>query len=142
MQDVIDVIVTKTVNRISAVKGQGDNPTFDFTVTLTAASGSVVVNPNLIDTFSSGLAMLGVFQSNGKLRPSETLRSPCCGSYQTKMVPGPTCILPLNNQAVQELTLWGVSVSSCLTAAAVNTVTLELLSPAANRHLQWLLTTS
>ncbi|WIA41522.1 hypothetical protein OEZ86_008892 [Tetradesmus obliquus] len=77
--DVIDVIVTKTVNRVSAVIGQGDNPTFDFTVTLTAAAGSVVVNPTVIDSISStGLELLGAVQPSAFCQKT-SLQAFSCG---------------------------------------------------------------
>lgn len=87
LQDVIDVIVTKTVNRVSAVIGQGDNPTFDFTVTLTAAAGSVVVNPTVIDSISStGLELLGAVQPSGE---------PCLTEVQCHAYIMSQCVLQL-----------------------------------------------
>jgi hypothetical protein len=69
MQRIIDVIVTKTVNRNFAVLGQGDQPTFDFTITLTAAAGSQVLSPSVIDSMSpDGLEIQGAVQPAGESR--------------------------------------------------------------------------
>jgi hypothetical protein len=59
--------VTKTVNRVSAVIGQGDQPTFVFTVTLTAAADAVVHNPSLVDAISpAGLEIMGNVAPSGE----------------------------------------------------------------------------
>ncbi|KAF6251455.1 hypothetical protein COO60DRAFT_616969 [Scenedesmus sp. NREL 46B-D3] len=55
-----DVIVAKTVvSSSTAVLGIGDQPTFSFVVRLTAAAGTIVRNPVLLDTMSDGLVFQG-----------------------------------------------------------------------------------
>jgi hypothetical protein len=65
----IDVIVSKrVVGASTATLGSGDLPTFNFEVKLTAAAGTTVPNPTLIDTMSpAGLAIQGTIgASNGE----------------------------------------------------------------------------
>uniref|UniRef100_A0A383WE23 DUF11 domain-containing protein n=1 Tax=Tetradesmus obliquus TaxID=3088 RepID=A0A383WE23_TETOB len=85
-----DVIVTKTVSKASGVMGAGDPPTFDFTVTLTAAPGAAVVNPELVDTMSpSGLEILGDIGSvpNGNCQRS-SLQGFACNWLGLVLLPG------------------------------------------------------
>ncbi|WIA21222.1 hypothetical protein OEZ85_000465 [Tetradesmus obliquus] len=95
-----DVIVTKTVSKASGVgvskasgvMGAGDPPTFVFTVTLTAAPGAAVVNPELVDTMSpSGLEILGDIGSvpNGNCQRS-SLQGFACSWLGLVLLPGET----------------------------------------------------
>jgi hypothetical protein len=83
----VDVIVTKrVVNSNTATLGSGDLPTFNFEIKLTAAAGTTVTTPVLVDTMSAGLQIQGAIgASNGEnslhftsLCPADT-----CGTLQT-----------------------------------------------------------
>ncbi|WIA41519.1 hypothetical protein OEZ86_008890 [Tetradesmus obliquus] len=85
-----DVIVTKTVGKASGVMDAGDPPTFVFTVTLTAAPGAAVVNPELVDTMSpTGLEILGDIESvpSGNCQRS-SLQGFACNWLGLVLLPG------------------------------------------------------